>query len=92
MKDSRTRLEAKRIVVRLASLAADPRPPQSEQLSGSLPFRRVRVGDYSIIYTADSTAGTVIVGRVRHRTEAYRDLDHLDLATAIDTIRHRSGS
>jgi mRNA interferase RelE/StbE len=81
--------EAKRIVAKLAQLATDPRPPKSEQLSGSPPFRRVRVGDYRVIYAVDDTARTVIVARVRHRKEAYRDLDRLDFAALMDTIRPR---
>lgn len=84
--------EAKRIVAKLANLAADPRPPKSEQLSGSPPFRRVRVGDYRVIYAVDDTARTVIVARVRHRKDVYRDLDRLDIAAVLDTIRHRRGS
>ena len=84
--------EAKRIVAKLAQLSADPRPPKSELLSGSPPFRRVRVGDYRIIYAVDDTARTVIVARVRHRKDAYRDLDRLDLAAVIDTIGNRRGS
>jgi mRNA interferase RelE/StbE len=83
--------EAKRIVAKLAQLAADPRPAKSEQLSGSPPFRRVRVGDYRIIYAVDDSATTVIVARVRHRKDAYRDLNSLDLAAVTDTIRHRRG-
>lgn len=83
--------EAKRILVKLASLANDPRPPKSEQLSGSPPFRRIRVGDYRIIYAVDEAAMTVIVARVRRRKDAYRDLDQLDLATMIDALRKRRG-
>lgn len=85
------RAEAKRIVAKLAQLAANPRPPKSEQLSGSPPFRRVRVGDYRVIYAVDDTARIVIIARVRHRKDAYRDLDRLDLAALIDAIRHRRG-
>jgi mRNA interferase RelE/StbE len=84
--------EAKRIVARLGHLASDPRPPKSEQLSGSPPFRRIRVGDYRVIYTIDEAAKTVIIARVRHRKDAYRDLERLDLAAIMNTIRRRRGS
>lgn len=82
--------EAKRIVAKLANLAADPRPPRSEQLSGSPPFRRVRVGDYRVIYAVDDAARTVIVARVRHRKDAYRDLDRLDIDELMETTHRRS--
>jgi mRNA interferase RelE/StbE len=81
--------EARRIGAKLRQLAADPRPPKSEKFSGSPPFRRVRVADYRVVYAVDDDAKTVIVARVRHRKDAYRDLDRLDLAMVVDTIRHR---
>lgn len=72
-------------------MSTDPRPPQSEQLSGSPPFRRIRVGDYRVIYAVDEAVGTVIVARVRHRKDAYRDLDQLDLTTIVEALRKRRG-
>lgn len=45
------------------------------------------MGDYRIIHAVDDTARIAIVTRVRHRKAAYGDLDRLDLAATIDTIR-----
>jgi mRNA interferase RelE/StbE len=83
------KVDAKRIVAKLGQLAADPRPPNLEQLTGSPPFRRIRIGDYRVIYAVDDDDKTVIVARVRHRKDAYRDLDRLNFETVKSTIRRR---
>ena len=38
---------------------------------------RVRIGDYRVLYAVDDLAQTVTVVRVKHRREAYRDLESL---------------
>lgn len=44
-----------------------------EKLTKRVPFgRRVRVGDFRILYQIDDTAETVAVVRVRHRRDVYR--------------------
>jgi mRNA-degrading endonuclease RelE of RelBE toxin-antitoxin system len=35
------------------------------------------VGEYRVIYAVDDASRTVIVAGVRHRKDAYRDLDRL---------------
>jgi mRNA interferase RelE/StbE len=54
----------------IALLAADPRPPASRQLKGR-PGRRVRVGDYRIIYTIQDEVLLIVVVAVGHRREVY---------------------
>ena len=45
--------DRQRIVGRIQSLAADPRPPGSEKLAGPAALFRVRQGDYRVIYVVD---------------------------------------
>jgi mRNA interferase RelE/StbE len=54
----------------IALLAADPRPPASRQLKGR-PGRRVRVGDYRIIYAIQDEVLLIVVVAVGHRREVY---------------------
>jgi mRNA interferase RelE/StbE len=54
----------------IALLAQDPRPPASRPLKGR-PGRRVRVGDYRIIYTVADDVLLVVVTTVGHRRDTY---------------------
>lgn len=60
----------RRIQGAIALLAEDPRPPGSRQLRGR-PARRVRVGDYRIIYTVEDDVLLVVVVHLGHRRDAY---------------------
>lgn len=64
-------LDRKRTVARIASLAADPRPPGSQKLSGRERYR-VRQGDWRVLYEIDDAAKVVDVVKIAHRREAYR--------------------
>jgi mRNA interferase RelE/StbE len=61
-----------RIVSKVESLAANPRPPGCSKLAGQDNEYRVRVGDWRIIYGVEDRVLLVLVLRVRHRREAYR--------------------
>jgi mRNA interferase RelE/StbE len=54
----------------IALLAQDPRPPASRPLKGR-PGRRVRIGDYRIIYTVADDVLLVVVVTLGHRREVY---------------------
>jgi mRNA interferase RelE/StbE len=54
----------------IALLGQDPRPPASRPLKGR-PGRRVRVGDYRIIYTVVDDMLLVVVVTLGHRREVY---------------------
>jgi len=60
-----------RILACLQALAAEPRPPGCEKLSGQERYR-VRQGDYRIIYEIQDDVLTVIGVKVGHRREVYR--------------------
>jgi len=53
------------------SLAEDPRPRQSRSLKGRS-GRRLRVGDYRVIYEVDDDLQEVYVAEVWHRQRDYR--------------------
>jgi mRNA interferase RelE/StbE len=52
-------------------LATDPRPRNCKKLKERTGWR-IRVGDYRVIYEIDDRAKTVVVMRVRHRSDVYR--------------------
>lgn len=60
----------RRIQGAIALLARDPRPPASRPLRGR-PGRRVRIGDYRIIYTVHDDVLLVVVIAVGHRRDVY---------------------
>ena len=69
--DKKNRL---RIAGAIELLSVDPRPPAAKQLRGGLEGRwRLRVGDYRVVYTIRDDRLLVLVLRVAHRREVYRD-------------------
>lgn len=57
----------------IALLADNPRPPRATKLIGHRDRWRVRAGNYRILYQIDDDVLTVLVVRVAHRREVYRD-------------------
>jgi mRNA interferase RelE/StbE len=62
---------ARLVVERIRGLERDPYPPDSVQLRGRSE-RRIRQGDYRILYIVEAEKVTVLVVKVAHRREAYR--------------------
>jgi len=60
-----------RVRAAIDGLELDPRPPGAVKLVGRDDFR-VRVGDYRIVYAVDGGDRLVIVARIAHRREVYR--------------------
>ena len=63
--------DPRKIVSRIEGLASEPRPPGCEKLSG-LEQYRVRQGDYRVVYGVDDDARVVIVVKIGHRRDVYR--------------------
>ena len=57
----------------LLSLEDTPRPDGVRKLQGYQNRYRIRVGIYRIIYEIEDTENRVIILKVRHRRDAYRD-------------------
>lgn len=72
------RTAQKRVITCLENLSKDPRPSGVEKLSENPRFWRVRSGDYRIIFYIDDAERLVVALVVRHRKDAYRNLDQLD--------------
>ncbi len=60
-----------RLIEAIRGLAADPRPPRANKLSGREGWR-VRVGAYRIIYEIHDDQLLVLVVGLGHRREVYR--------------------
>ena len=69
-----TKRDRQRIVGRIQSLAAEPRPPGCEKLAGLSALFRIRQGHYRVIYTIDDANRTATVIKVGHRREVYRSV------------------
>jgi len=65
--------DRKRIDDGILALAIDPRPPGVKKLSGKKLYR-VRVGSYRVIYQIHDDRLLVLVIKIGHRREVYRNL------------------
>jgi len=62
---------ANRLWPRIKKLASDPRPTGCVKLKGYERLRRIRCGNYRVIYEIDDATRTIMVIAVRHRRNAY---------------------
>ena len=62
--------EVNRILEAIGGLRDDPRPPQSQKLSGSEKYR-LRQGKYRILYQIEDHVLVVTVVKIAHRNSAY---------------------
>jgi len=62
--------DRKRIIIKIRSLASDPRPPGSKKLSGQEKYR-IRQGDYRILYQIEDGELIIVVVKVGHRRDVY---------------------
>ncbi len=60
-----------RVEAALRALADDPRPRGTRELQGR-EGRRLRVGDYRVVYEVDDDQRVVTVLQVAHRRNVYR--------------------
>lgn len=68
---------AKQIYDKVVSLGLDPRPQNSTPLVAYKGLRRLRVGDFRIIYAIDNEQIKVVLVDARGDDEVYRSLDRL---------------
>lgn len=64
--------DRKRLTERIKGLATSPRPPGWEKLSGEEKYR-IRQSDYRVLYSIEDASSTVIVVKIGHRREVYRN-------------------
>ena len=63
----------RRVDAHILALAENPYPPGAKRLQGDEGFFRIRVGDYRVIYMVERGRLVILIVRVRHRREVYRD-------------------
>ena len=67
-----------RIIRKAEALSENPRPRGSKDMKGELKgYRRIQVGDYRVIYLIRNKELIVVVVRVGHRKDVYRNLESL---------------
>ncbi|MGB2853645.1 MAG: type II toxin-antitoxin system RelE/ParE family toxin [Dehalococcoidia bacterium] len=64
----------RQIIEKILKLEANPRPQDIKQLKGEEDAYRVESGDYRILFHLDDQSKQVIIFRVKHRREVYRNL------------------
>jgi mRNA interferase RelE/StbE len=67
------RREQERIMPELLGLADDPRPRGAQKLKGVDDQYRIRVGDYRVLYAIADDRLIVLVLRIGHRRDVYRE-------------------
>jgi mRNA interferase RelE/StbE len=63
---------AHRILIKVESLAKEPRPAACRKLRGPTNLWRLRIGEYRVVYDIDDKNCIIDVMIIRHRSEAYR--------------------
>lgn len=66
--------DQKRIADKIDSLAEDLPNPDTTKMKGNNPFHRIRVGDYRIIYEIQEDVLLILVVKIGHRKDIYRNL------------------
>ena len=59
---------------KIDGLSDEPYPPGAKKLHGKHEFFRLRSGNYRIVYTVEHERLIVLVVRIGHRREVYRNL------------------
>ena len=67
-----SRADQERIRDRVDALAFGPRPAGVAKMSGTEALYRIRAGDYRVVYQVRDEALLVLVIRVGHRKDVYR--------------------
>lgn len=61
------------VIKKIQTLAKNPKPNGSVKLRGSINLYRIRYSDYRIIYSINNDELVILVIKVAHRKEVYRD-------------------
>lgn len=63
-----------RIGKKIDELERNPIPEDSKKIKGEKDLYRVRAGDYRILYCCQKAILTILVIRIGHRKDVYKDL------------------
>lgn len=67
----RSKKDRAKLVAKIRSLSADPRPPGCRKLSGAEKYR-VRQGNYRVVYSIDDDRLIITIVKIGHRRDVYR--------------------
>lgn len=62
-----------RIKEKILLLVNDPFPTNSKKLQDEEGLYRIRIGDYRVVYRLNSKEKFILITKVKHRKEVYRD-------------------
>lgn len=63
-----------RVVLAIRKLAKDPRSAECQKIRSVENGYRVRVGDYRVIYVIDNSEEVLVIIKVGHRRDVYRNI------------------
>lgn len=63
-----------RIVDKIDSLAENLPNPDTTKMKGDNPFHKIRVGDYRIIYEIQEEILVILIVKIGHRKDVYKNL------------------
>jgi mRNA interferase RelE/StbE len=63
-----------KIVNAIEQLSTNPRSPGVKKLKSLLNLYRIRVGDYRVIYSIEEKILIVLIVKIAHRSEIYKNL------------------
>ena len=66
--------DQKRIADKIDSLAENPPNPDTTKMKGNNPFHKVRVGDYRIVYEIHEAVLSILIVKIGHRKDIYKDI------------------
>jgi len=66
--------DQKRISEKIDTLAEKPPNPDTTKMKGNNPFHKVRIGNYRIIYEIRNNLLAIMVVKIGHRKNIYRNL------------------
>ncbi len=64
----------RRLAPAIEALAKDPRPGSAKRLVADDELWRIRIGAYRVVYAIEDQRLVVLVIRIGHRRDVYRDL------------------
>lgn len=68
------RSDQRRIAAKIDSLADNPPDPNTTKMKGNNPFHKVRIGDYRIVYEIQDDILLILIVKIGHRKDIYRNL------------------
>lgn len=66
--------DQKRIAYKIDSLAENTPNPDTTKMKGNNPFHKIRVGDYRIIYEIHENVLSILIVKIGHRKDIYKNI------------------